>query len=76
MLGEEWSLSGMKTSGFMITSRGLMKWIDHITDENTISYIAKHFEISYAHSEYETSEEGHPLDNTKFSGITISVFGY
>ncbi|MBN2424836.1 MAG: hypothetical protein JXR46_08230 [Calditrichaceae bacterium] len=74
--GESRFDNGISTSGYRISSRGLLKFINMYTDNPVVSYMAEHIEVSYAYSSYKSTNDSHPYSRTKFKGITISIFGY
>ncbi len=62
------------TEGLGLRLSGILKLLQDIkVESNELSYIAGHFDIRYDQSEYNTTETGHPLDNTEFSSLTIVV---
>jgi hypothetical protein len=64
-----------KTDGIGLRISGFFKLLKdfEVEESNKLSFIADHFDIRYDQSDYTTSEIGHPLDNTKFSSLSIII---
>lgn len=58
--------NGLRASGFFKLLRGL-----GVVESTLLSFLIDHFDLRYDQSEYHTTEIGHPLDNTKFSSVSI-----
>ena len=65
---------GVKTFGFTASSRGILKLINALHENKTLSFIADHFELSYSHTEY--AQKRNPLDGTIYNGVNLTVFGF
>jgi hypothetical protein len=63
------------TEGLGLRLSGIFKLLQDIEAEKSseLLYIVEHFDIRYDQSDYETTETGHPLDNTEFSSLSIIV---
>jgi hypothetical protein len=63
------------TEGLGLRLSGIFKLLQEIEVEKSseLSFIAEHFDIRYDQSGYKTTETDHPLDNTKFSSLSIIV---
>jgi hypothetical protein len=59
---------GLRASGILKLLKGL-----EVDDSNVVSFIADHFDIRYDQSEYSATEIDNPLDNTKFSSVSVVV---
>jgi hypothetical protein len=65
----------LTTEGFGLHLSGFLKLLQGLDFDksNKLSFAADHFDIRYDQSEYHTSEWNHPLDNTRFSSLTIII---
>jgi hypothetical protein len=66
------SYDNLKTNGFAIRSKGLLKILDKFTNDPTMSYIAKHFDIRYYNSTYNVDH----WSERNFEGIALVINGY
>ena len=73
--GEGWGDGGIKTFGFRTSSRGLLKLLNALYQNRTLSFFSNHFELSYAHTQYAQKGDS-PLDATIFNGVAFTVFGF
>ena len=61
-----------KTNGIEIRAKGLLKLLRKFSDDNTIQFIADHFDLRYYNSNYFSD---HPLE-TKITGIALVINGF
>lgn len=66
------SYDNLKTNGFAIRSKGLLKLLEKFTSDPTMKYIANHFDIRYYNSTYNV--DGWTERN--FEGIALVINGY
>jgi hypothetical protein len=66
------SYDNLKTYGIAIRSKGLLKLLDKFTNDPTMSYIAKHFDIRYYNSTYNVDH----WSERDFEGIALVINGY
>jgi hypothetical protein len=66
------SYDNLKTNGIAIRSKGLLKLLDKFTNDPTMSYIAKHFDIRYYNSTYNVDH----WSERNFEGIALVINGY
>ena len=66
--------SNIRTTGFGISTTGIFRMLQfRMEKSNLIASIADHIALRYNQSEYKTSEQGHPLNGTKFSSLSLLV---
>jgi hypothetical protein len=65
----------LTTSGFGFRIAGFFKLLKTfgLPQDETMSYIADHFDLRYNQSTYHSSQRYSPLDETEFSSLTIVV---
>jgi len=65
------------TDGIGFSLLGVLKAIRHLNpqlkDNAVLTFLTSHVDVQYNRSDLSTTE-GHPLNGTKFKGISISVF--
>ena len=64
-----------KTKGIGVRASGIFKLFDDlmIPESPALSFIINHFDIRYDQSEYDATDITNPLNNTKFSSLSIIV---
>lgn len=68
--------SKIRTSGYTLHLKGLLKVITSLFPSPYVKRILPHFDLMYSQSKYNPKEDDHPLSKTKFESITISVYGF
>ena len=63
-----------KTWGLVISTKGLLKYLNTLTNDDTIDYISKHFELRYSQSSLLTDDD--PDNNGSFHGLALYIFGF
>jgi hypothetical protein len=59
---------GFQISGFFKLLKDL-----EVLESSEVIFITEHFDIRYDQSQYNTTEIGHPLDNTNFSSLILII---
>jgi hypothetical protein len=75
----KYNLSGITniyTRGYGLSLRGIFKLIVATTNSRTAKDILLHSDIQFNMSCYNPDESDHPIDDTKFYGLTLSIYNY
>ncbi len=72
--GPGWEL--IKTKGFGIKAKGVLKILSSINNSKSLRLFTDHFDIQYFRSEIKTETSDHPLNKTKYQGISIRLYGF
>ena len=64
------------TRGYGLSSRGIFKMIAATENSKTVKYILQHSDIQFNMSCYNPDESDHPMNDTKFYGVTLSIYNY
>ena len=72
--GSGYGDEGVNTTSYLIRSKGLIKLLAMHFDNNILTFIADHFEASYASGSY--SSRNTSLNGTTFKGVTLTIFGF
>ncbi len=65
----------IKTRGFLISSKGLFKALAAVTGNKILRKVFSDISIQYATSKYFSTDRSHPLNDTTFDGLIISLHG-
>lgn len=60
-----------KTWGLVVSTKGIFKYLNTLSNNKTLEYISRHFELRYAQSSFET--ENDPDNNGTFHGLALYV---
>lgn len=71
--GPGWEI--IKTRGLGVEMSGFLKLLDAGFDSD-ISSISNHFNVQYFQSKYEVDTLDHPLNKTKYKGLSIVISGF
>lgn len=69
-------ITNIYTRGFGLSLRGILKLIAATTNSRTAKDILLHSDIQFNMSCYNPKDSDHPMDDTKFYGLTLSIYNY
>ncbi len=72
----QYSTEFQKTWGLVISTIGLLKYLNTLTNDDTIDYISKHFELRYSQSSLLTDDDPDNDNNGTFRGLALYLFGF